>query len=87
MHLRLGVATAALALLALVSTTPALAVGNIFDRQQGLPDLDARTGTVQPSAAQRQIVSSLGANASWNQFGTPRSFDQVRRLPGDRAQC
>jgi hypothetical protein len=74
MHLRLGVAAATLALLALVSTASALAVGNIFDTQQGLPDLDARTGTVLPTAAQKQIVSGLGASASWNHFGTPQSL-------------
>ena len=65
---------AALGLLALVSTTPALAVGNILDAQQGRPDLDARTGNVDPTAAQQQIASSLGATVTWNRFGTPQSL-------------
>jgi extracellular elastinolytic metalloproteinase len=75
MHLRFGAATAAaLALLALVPAAPALAIGNVLDTQQGRPDLDARTGNVDPTSAQEQIVSSLGANVSWNQFGTPLSL-------------
>jgi len=71
MQLRAGVATATLVLVALVSAAPASAVANFFDKPQGLADLDARTGLVQPTAAQKQIVASLGAHASWNQFGTP----------------
>ena len=55
-------------------TTPALAVGNILDAQQGRPDLDARTGNVDPTAAQQQIASSLGATVTWNRFGTPQSL-------------
>ena len=75
MHLRFGVATAAaLALLALLPATPALAIGDILDNQRAKPDLDARAGNVAPTATQQQIVSSLGANATWNQFGTPQSL-------------
>ena len=75
MHVRFGVAlVAALALLALVPAAPALAIGDILANQGALPDLDARAGSVAPTAAQQQIVSSLGAHATWNQFGTPRSL-------------
>ena len=75
MHLRLGGATVALlALVMLLSATPALAIANVRDAQQGLADLDARTGKVDPTAAQKQLVSSLGATATWNRFGTPQSL-------------
>ena len=75
MYLRFGAATVALlGLLALLPATPALAFANFRDEPQGLADLDARTGTVLPTAAQKQIVSSLGANATWNRFGTPQSL-------------
>jgi extracellular elastinolytic metalloproteinase len=40
----------------------------------GLDDLDARQGQVQPTAEQQAIVSSLGAHATWNEFGTPQSL-------------
>ncbi|MGH2787448.1 MAG: M36 family metallopeptidase [Actinomycetota bacterium] len=40
----------------------------------GLEDLDARAGTVEPTAQQRAAVERLGARASWNEFGTPRSL-------------
>ena len=75
MHLRLGaVLAAAFGLLALVTSAPALAFGDILPNQAGKPDLDARGGSVTPTAAQQQIVSSLGAHATWNQFGTPKSL-------------
>ena len=37
-------------------------------------DLDARVGSVAPSAEQQAIVSGLGAHVSWNRFGTPQSL-------------
>src|SRR5256886_5414791 len=75
MHVRFGAAlVASLALLALVSATPALAIGDILANQQAKPDLDARAGSVAPTAVQQQIVASLGAHATWNRFGTPRSL-------------
>jgi extracellular elastinolytic metalloproteinase len=40
----------------------------------GLGDLDARRGPVQPNDQQRAIVSSLGAHATWSEFGTPQSL-------------
>src|SRR5438477_2422056 len=75
MHLRSGAAlAAAFGALALVTSAPALAIGDILPSQQGKPDLDARAGSVAPSAAQQQIVSGSGAHATWNQFGTPESL-------------
>ncbi|MGH3115684.1 MAG: hypothetical protein ACRDQ2_00925, partial [Gaiellales bacterium] len=40
----------------------------------GLADLDARSGKVAPSATQLSTVESLGARASWNKFGTPKTL-------------
>src|SRR6476646_9486543 len=40
----------------------------------GLPDLDVRTGTVAPTAAQRADAKALRAEVAWNQFGTPSSL-------------
>ncbi len=38
-----------------------------------VPSKDARTGRVQPTAAQRATADGLGATvARWNEFGTPR---------------
>ena len=75
MHLRIrAVVVAALAFLALIPATSAFAIGDILPSQAGKPDIDARAGSVAPTAAQQQIVSNLGAHATWNQFGTPRSL-------------
>ncbi len=45
---------------------------------QGLDDLDNRTGKVAPSSAARSRVDALGAEAQWNQFGTPSSLIKFR---------
>jgi hypothetical protein len=75
MHLRFVAALAVvLGVLALISSGRALAIGDILPNQQGKPDLDARAGSIAPSSAQQQIVSGLGAHATWNQFGTPESL-------------
>ena len=63
-----------LAVFAVLPAAPALAIANVRDSQQGLPDVDARTGSVVPTAAQKQLASSLGAHATWNRFGTPQSL-------------
>ena len=63
-----------LAVFAVLPAAPAFAIANVRDSQQGLPDLDARTGSVVPTAAQKQLASSLGAHATWNRFGTPQSL-------------
>jgi extracellular elastinolytic metalloproteinase len=40
----------------------------------GLPDLDVRSGTIAPTAAQRADARALGGQVAWNQFGTPSSL-------------
>ena len=64
-HVRLALATALFVVLAFAPPAAADA---------GLEDTDARSGSVAPTAEQLAAVSSLGAQASWNQFGTPRSL-------------
>ena len=60
---------------ALTFATGALAVGDPLDtHKHGLTDFDARTGTVAPTATQQQLVSSMGARATWNRFGTPHTL-------------
>jgi extracellular elastinolytic metalloproteinase len=39
-----------------------------------LEDADSRTGSVSPTAAQRQAAERLGATVRWNDFGTPKSL-------------
>lgn len=39
--------------------------------------LDARTGTVEPTDAQRATAAALGADVRWNRFGTPHSLFRV----------
>src|SRR3954462_7471315 len=50
------------------------AAASILPGHAGLKDLDARTGRIAPTAAQRQDVSGLGARAEWNRYGTPASL-------------
>jgi extracellular elastinolytic metalloproteinase len=40
--------------------------------EERIRDLDARLGTVAPSAAQEAAAAALGATVRWNAFGTPR---------------
>ena len=47
---------------------------DIQGNQNGLPDLDVRTGKLAPTAAQRTDARDLGAQVAWNQFGTPSSL-------------
>jgi len=62
------------AALVLATAPSALGAGQILASQEGLPDVDARAGAVAPTAAQLNTVSSLGAHATWNRFGTPQSL-------------
>ena len=39
-----------------------------------LPDFDSRADVLAPTGQQTGIVSSLGATARWNKFGTPKSL-------------
>jgi hypothetical protein len=47
---------------------------NIQGNASGLPDLDVRTGTLAPTAAQRSAAKALDAQVAWNVFGTPSSL-------------
>jgi hypothetical protein len=58
---------------ALVVAAPALGAGDI-QGSSGLPDLDVRTGSIAPTAAQRSDARSLQADVAWNQFGTPSTL-------------
>lgn len=73
MFLRSMLAAAAAALLLLPGT--ALAAGNIPEiHDEPFADVDARTETVAPTAAQRAAVAALGATATWTRFGTPKTL-------------
>ena len=71
MHPRLAIV---IALLALALPASASAAARILPVHAGLKDLDARTGRVLPTAAQKQAVTALGARAQWNRYGTPASL-------------
>src|SRR4051794_26269341 len=73
--LRTGTAAAVCAL-ALAAAVPASAgaVARLLPGQAGLPDLDARTGRVAPTPAQRSEASALSARVQWNRYGTPASL-------------
>jgi extracellular elastinolytic metalloproteinase len=65
----------ALASVAVLPSTAHAVVGiPEISSQHLLPDVDARAGSVAPTAAQLQAVQQLGAHASWNRFGTPQSL-------------
>ena len=70
---RLAVALTSIAVLMVVAS-PAAAVGDHRDAGNGRADFDARTGNVAPTSEQLSAVSSLGATARWNSFGTPQSL-------------
>jgi extracellular elastinolytic metalloproteinase len=64
----------ALAGLALLPAT-AFGAGNIPEiHDEPLGDVDTRTGTVQPTAAQRAAVAALDASATWTRFGAPATL-------------
>jgi extracellular elastinolytic metalloproteinase len=68
------IAAIVVAALALALPASASAAARILPGQAGLKDLDARTGRVLPTAAQKQEVSALSARAQWNRYGTPASL-------------
>ena len=72
--MRLPILVASLLVLALAVPASAGAVATILPGQAGLGDLDARTGKVAPTAAQKQEASGLGARVEWNRYGTPASL-------------
>jgi extracellular elastinolytic metalloproteinase len=71
----LGVGAASVLAGPLVSPARAI-IDPVVERpaSQGLGDVDARVGSLAPTAAQRSAVSGLGATARWNRFGTPQSL-------------
>ena len=74
-----------LAVFAVLPAAPALAIANVRDSQQGLPDLDARTGSVVPSAAQKQTRVEPRRARDLESLRDAPVAHQVRRLPRDRA--
>src|ERR1044071_7639489 len=62
------------AALALAVPASANAAARILPSHAGLKDLDARTGRVAATAAQKQAVSALNARAQWNRYGTVASL-------------
>jgi uncharacterized repeat protein (TIGR01451 family) len=71
---RLAVAMAIVTTIALTVPSSILGVGDTFSGTGWLSDVDTRTGTVRPTAAQLSAVSAMGATARWNRFGTPQSL-------------
>jgi extracellular elastinolytic metalloproteinase len=69
---------AALALFALVAGSAARGAVDIPELSSGgLPDLDMRRSVVAPTAGQVAAADALGADVSWNRFGTPSSVFDV----------
>ena len=58
----------------LLPARAAFAFGQVRPGEGSVADFDARTGQVAPSASQVNAVSSMGAVATWNRFGTPHSL-------------
>lgn len=58
------------AIIVMLFPTTTFGVLNLWDKPQGLPDIDNRVGAILPTAAQLSRVSTLGARADWNKFGT-----------------
>ena len=75
-------AALAVALVAVVST--ARGAVSIEGLQARLPDLDVRTASIEPTAAQTAAAARLGASVTWNRAGTPSSvFDLDGALATD----
>jgi hypothetical protein len=66
---KLGSVLVALAAVLLLAPSATAVIG-----RDVLGDVDKRSGRVAPTAAQRQVVSGMGAEATWNDFGTPASL-------------
>ena len=68
---------AALAALALLAPAASLGVASIPEiHGEPLPDIDTRSGSVSRTERQTARVRESGANATWNQFGTPRTLSK-----------
>ena len=59
-----------------VTTTGSFATkkSGLVSDSAGLGNLDSRAGSIQPTAQQRAAAERLGAEVTWNEFGTPRSM-------------
>lgn len=68
---RFSVATLVLVLLVSIFPAQVVAAPSLAG---GLPDKDFRSGTIQPTLAQKNRVSQLGAAVRWNRWGTPQSL-------------
>jgi extracellular elastinolytic metalloproteinase len=73
---------AALGAALLVAVSAAHGAVDIEGLHEALPDLDTRTAVVAPTAAQEAAADRLGADVTWNRFGTPSS---VYNLTGNLA--
>jgi hypothetical protein len=87
--IRRRTAALALAVLAAIAASAFLtgssglaAVDPELPAADALPDLDVRTTSVAPSAAQLAAADQLGAEVTWNRFGTPST---VYNLDGNLA--
>lgn len=61
-------------LVAALTAASAQAAPRIQGEHARLGDRDARTGRVAPTVHQRALARRDGLQATWNQFGTPRSL-------------
>ncbi len=68
-----GLAFVVAALTIVALSAPAGAFG-ASGYQEVFPDLDKRTGSIAPTAAQLNTVKGMGAIATWNRFGTPSTM-------------
>lgn len=78
----IAAATATVGVLPALGTTPATATagrggrGDFLGNALALQDFDVR-GWSTPTAAQRALAGRLGAEVTWNRFGTPHSISRV----------
>jgi extracellular elastinolytic metalloproteinase len=72
-HVLLAAVLAALGLIVPASSFGAVQLGG-HAHDGDLADLDTRSASIAPSAAQRTAVEELGASASWTRFGTAESL-------------
>ena len=65
---------AMVAALALLAPASAFGVATVHEHDAADLSSDARSGSIAPSAPQRDAVRAMGARAQWNRFGTPSSL-------------
>lgn len=59
---------------ALLVPDPAFSVVQLDDQPDLAEEFDSRRGTIAPTPTQRALVELLGADVTWNRFGTPGSL-------------